>query len=342
MFGTFTPREEELIEQARTFRERIVKPNAAVWERDKNLPRDYFLAAAEHDLCGLLVPQELGGQALSNGALAMILFQLARSCFASTFALVVHNNLASNISKNGGSEHLAVLPDMIAGRTIGAFLLTEPSAGSDAAAISTLARANDKGYILNGSKAWITNGTNADILSVYAQTEAGAGSKGIANFLVEAENTKIERTPRYELLGAAAMNVCGFEFRDVQVPSGSLMIEAGGAFRVAMQGIDLARTLVAAMCCAMIDAGLKHAVAYTKERQVFRKAVAEHQYPQHALADVSTDLEASLALTRLAVEALDGQHCSTVRAAHAKKFTTKVALSRIADCMQMMGAAGAI
>ena len=335
-------RELVLVEHAHKFRVKFIEPNAASWERDRCLPREYFQAAAEYELCGLLVPTHLGGQAISNSALAKILSELSAACFASTFALVVHNNLASNISKNGAAVHQALLPEMIAGRKIGAFLLTEPGAGSDAAAITTLASKNSDSYVLNGSKAWITNGVNADLLSIYAQTETGSGAKGIASFLIDANHTNLKRTSPYELLGAHAMNVCGFEFSDTEIPHAALMIESGRAFKAAMQGIDLARTMVAAMCCAMVRRGLDEAIGYTKKRQVFRKAVAEHQYPRHVLADVSTDLAAAEALTIQALNALDEGNRATQVAAHAKKFSTKVALARIADCMQMMGAVGAL
>ena len=342
MVGNISSSEHELVIQAKKFREQFVAPNSPGWERDRCLPREYFLAAAEHGLCGLLVPENLGGKAISYRALAMILSELSSVCFASTFALVVHNNLASNISKNGTSAHHRFLPEMIAGQKIGAFLLTEPGAGSDAAAITTLATKNPHGFVLNGEKAWITNGVNADLLSVYAQTEEQAGAHGIASFLIDVSVTELKRTAPYELIGARAMNVCGFEFTDAELPADALMIAAGDAFKAAMQGIDLARTVVAAMCCAMVEKSLALAIEYAKKRQVFRKPVAEHQYPRHILADVSTDLAAAKALMNRAVDALDAGSSATLEAAHAKKFATKVALSRIADCMQMMGAVGAL
>ena len=177
---------------------------------------------------------------------------------------------------------------------------------------------------------------------MYAQTESSEGAKGIANYLIDGARLGIEPTPAYELAGAGAMNVCGFNFEQTLLHEGDLFIEAGRAFRTAMAGIDLARVMVAVMCGGMLRRALDEAVRYTCARKVFGKPVAEHQYPQHVLADVSTSLEAARALSAKAVQALENSQGQTVAAAHAKKFATKAALQGIADCMQTMGAVGAL
>ena len=330
------------IEDAKRFAVEVMEPGAPTWSRGENLEREFFVRAGEYGLCGLLVPTQLGGRELRYRALAETLEILASVCFASTFALVVHNNLASNIAKNGAEHHKALLPAMLAGEKIGAFLLTEPGVGSDATAITTRVDTGNSSLTLTGKKAWITNGRVADILSVYAQTDPSGGAKGIANYLIDGARFGIKPTDAYELAGAGAMNVCGFDFERTPLHEGDLFIEAGRAFRTAMAGIDLARVMVAVMCGGMLKRSLDEAVRYTRARKVFGKPVADHQYPQHVLADVSTDLEAARALTAKAVHALENSQGQTVAAAHAKKFATKVALQRIADCMQTMGAVGAL
>ena len=342
MSAKFNKAQSRVIEDAARFAADTLEPSAPGWARGEELERDFFLTAAGYGLCGLLVPEKFGGKGLSYPALAAVLETLAKVCFSSTFALVVHNNLAANIAINGSAEHQKLLPSMLAGEKIGAFLLTEPGAGSDAGSITSSVTADEEASRLNGAKAWITNGRIADVLSVYAQTQAGSKAAGIANYLIDAERAGITRTARYELTHAGAMNVCGFEFSQTPLQTDDLMIGAGRAFKVAMGGIDLARAMVAVMCGAMLDRSLKESVKYTQTRTVFGQAVAEHQYPQHLLADVSTDLAAARALTEKAVSALENGEGATVAAAHAKKFATKIALQRIADCMQMMGAAGAL
>ena len=342
MLKEFSGADRSIVDSAKHFATEIIEPHALVWERDGALPREFFLHAAERGLCGLLVPRALGGSEVSNITLAAALAEMAKSCFASTFALIVHNNLASNIARNGGERHQAFLSDMLTGKKIGAFLLTEPGAGSDAAAITTQASSKNETDVLNGEKAWITNGAIADILSIYVQTKANSGPAGIANYLIEINEHPVEKTDRYRLVGANAMNVCGFSFDDVEVSKDALMIEAGQAFKVAMGGIDTARAMVAAMCCGITARALEEAVNYTKQRKAFGRHVADFQTPQHVLADVSTDLEAAHALTERAVIALDEKSGASIAAAHAKKFATAMAMRRVADCMQMMGAVGAL
>ena len=339
MMSDYRDADPNIVNIAREFAAEIIEPQALSWEQAGGLPREFFRQAAKRGLCGLLVPKKLGA---SNVTLAAVLAEMASSCFAATFGLIVHNNLGSSIAVNGSQKHLALLPEMIAGEKIGAFLLTEPGAGSDAGAIAMSAKENARGAILNGEKAWITNGALADVLAVYVQTGSKQGANGIASYLLDTNDFECQRSERYDLAGARAMNVCGFNFQDVEVDQDCLMIEAGRAFKAAMGGIDTARAMVSAMCCGITRRALEEAVSYTKARKVFGGAVAELQVPQHVLADVSTDLEAADALTERAVIALDNKSGATIAAAHAKKFSAGMAMRRIADCMQMMGAAGAL
>lgn len=230
---------------------------------------------------------------------------------------------------------------MLDGSTLGAFLLTEPGTGSDAAAITTSAMANGDRWILNGEKAWVTNATEAGLLSVYAQTEPGSGSKGIAAFLVRADQPGVIRENAYDMLGAHASGTGGFRFDHVELDASQLFVPPGLAFRAAMEAIDIARIVVSAMCAGMLRRGLETAVDYIKNRQAFGAPLSERQGLQWMLADVATDLEASIALTRAASAALDaGDPSMGVRAAHAKKFATRVTMDGLSQCMQALGANG--
>ncbi len=216
---------------------------------------------------------------------------------------------------------------MLDGSTLGAFLLTEPGVGSDATAITTTAIANGNGWVLNGEKAWVTNATDAGLLSVYAQTDPGSGAKGIAAFLVRADQPGVIREDAYEMLGAHATGTGGFCFDRVNLDADQLFVPPGHAFRAAIEAIDLARIVVSAMCAGMLRRGLETAVDYLKNRQAFGAPLSERQGLQWMLADVATNLEASTALTRTAATALDeGDPTVGVCAAHAKKFATRVTL----------------
>lgn len=329
------------IDIARSFARDVVAPQAARWELERALPRQAVTDAARAGLGGLLAPRELGGAGLGTAALAEVMAALAAADLAFAFVLVVHNNLVGSIARRGSDAQRELLGPMIAGERLGAFLLTEPGGGSDAANITTMARPDGPGWVLDGDKAWITAATHADVLAVYAQTEPGRGARGIAAFLLDADRPGVERTEPYAMLGGHAMGAGGFRFSGVAAHPDELFVPAGEGFRAAMEGIDAARAVVAAMCCAMLQTALDAAVAHTMSRPAFGATIADFQGVQWALADVATDLAAAGHLARAAAQAVEhAHHDATVVAAHAKKFATRVAMTGITQCMQLMGADG--
>jgi len=216
----------------------------------------------------------------------------------------------------------------------------EPEVGSDATRIATSARRDGTGWVLEGEKAWITNGVAAGLMQVFAQTDAALGWRGIASFLVEGDNPGIERLPAYGMLGGHGAGVCGIRLTGVRVGEEALYLAPGEAFKGAMRGINIARVGVAAMCCGMMRSALDHALAATAGRQAFGQAIADFQGIQWMLADAATDLEASTLLMRHAAALFDQDGDAVVACAHAKKFATRAAWKAIADCMQVMGARG--
>lgn len=332
----------QVVNAARTFARDVVEPNADAWEKAGHVPREAFREAAARGLCRLTVPESMHGHGLGMPAMALVVEALAAACMAAAFALTVHNNLARGITRHASTQQLERwLPGLIAGEQIGAFLLTEPQGGSDAAAMTTTARQHDRGWRLDGAKAWVSNGATADLLSMYAQTDASAGWRGIACFIVAADAPGVFREPAYRLLGGHALGTGGFRFEGCRVGADSVLVKPGEGFKAALAGVDFARITVAAMCCGMLGRALDVAMEHGAGRRTFGKSVLEHQAVQSLLADAATDLEAARLLTARAAAVLDdgtGRH--TVAAAHAKKFATRAALSRIADCMQAMGANG--
>ena len=341
MMRELSQQEQSIVAAARSFGESIIGPNAETWEKQGRVPSAAFRQAADRGLCRLLVPRALGGLELSLTAMATVMEILSSHCFASAFSFVVHNNLAANIARNAKPDlQQRTLPGLMEGTSAGAFLLTEPQGGSDAAGIETSAVKIEGGWRLNGEKAWVSNGSHASTLSVYAQTDPDAGSRGIGCFLVDAESSGVIRGPAYELLGGHALGTCGFTFEGCEVSDDAVLVEPGKGFRAALQGIDLARVNVAAMCCGMLDNALSVALAAASERQAFGQAIIDFQGVQWMLADVATDLEAARALAYRAAALVDTGKSATLESAHAKKFATRVALSGIAECMQAMGAPG--
>ena len=335
-------REMDVVNAARAFARDVIEPSAAAWEAAGGVPREAFREAATHGLCRLTVPKSMDGHGLGVPAMALVVEALATACMASAFALTVHNNLARGIARYGSTaQQQRWLPDLSAAKQIGAFLLTEPQGGSDAAAIATTARRDGSSWRLDGDKAWVSNAATAGLLSVYAQTDASAGWRGIACFLVAAGTEGVIREPVYRLLGGHALGTGGFRFEGCRAGGDDLLVPPGEGFKAALAGVDFARITVAAMCCGMMQKSLEVALDHGAKRRAFGKSVLEHQAVQSLLADTATDLEAARLLTARAATLLEnGTGGHALAAAHAKKFATRAALGRIADCMQAMGANG--
>lgn len=332
---------EGIVEAAAVFASTYLRANASEWERSRSMPREMFLRAADAGLCGLLVPPAQGGSGLDFSTLIRVVETLAYVDFAATFALVVHNNHVRAIGSSGSDQQVQRwLPDMIAGRTVGAFLLTEPKGGSDAAQIATLAEPDGTGFRLSGEKAWVTNSTHADLLNVFAQTDPGNGPRGIASFQVPADSEGVVRIPAYDMLGGYAMTAGGFRFENVRIEPDQLLVPPGRGFKAAMAGIDIARAVVAGMCCGMLQSCLDTVMPRLSKRQAFGRPLLEQQGLAWQIADVATDLAASRLLAADAARLIDADQSAVVAAAHAKKFATSATLDGVAACMQAMGADG--
>ena len=325
---------------ATAFGRDVIEPGAETWNAAGTVPRDFFEQAGERGLCGLLVPESLGGAGLSMSAFCATLEQLAGHCLSSTFALIVHNNLANAIARFGSDEQRdRYLAPMLGGECIGAFLLTEPGAGSDAGAIQTSAATSTSGWTLNGTKAWVSNAQQADLLAVYAQVADGERT-GIASFLVERSARGLTVGPAYALFGGHALGAASVQLNECVVGPDSVMAQPGDGLRAALGGIDIARIAVAAMCCGIISRSLAEAIRYTQTREAFGRTIDNFQGLQWKLADCATDLEAARALTRSAAEEYEHNGATALAAAHAKKFAANAAFTRVADCMQIAGADG--
>lgn len=336
-----TAEEQTYLERVSEFARTRVAPFAQGWERDRVFPLETFREGARLGLAGLLIPKELGGMGLSHAAAARALEELAGACYAFGFTLFVQHNVLSGIVRYGSAALVSrFATPMLKGERIGAFCLTEPGTGSDASAISTTATRQAGSWVLDGEKAWVTNGGVADLYSVYVQTDPSQGWRGIACLLVDGKTRGLERSAPYELMGAHAMSTNGVSFHHCQIDDSHLLIAPGDAFKGAMAGINRARMVIAAMCCGMLKVCLKTAVQYASERRAFGRSIKEFQGLQFELAEVATRLEAARALAYRAASLLDAGEPAIMEAAHAKKFATQVAFSGISTCMRAMGANG--
>ena len=341
MDSALKPFEQRMIDVAAEFAAGVVAPNAAAWEQQRCLPPERIRPAAQAGLTGLLLAEAQGGRGLSKTAMARVMEELSMADMAYAFVLVVHNNFMNAIAQAGSpAQRQRYLPDMLSGDCLGAFLLTEPQSGSDAANVTTTARRDDGGWILNGAKAWVTSAASADLLSVYAQTDASQGWRGIAAFVIEADHPGVIREAPYSTMGAHVLGTGGFRFEDCRLSGEAVLFPPGDGFKGAMAGIDLARANVAAMCCGMMANSLDVALAHAAGRRAFGQRIVDFQGLQWQLADVATDLHAARLMAYAATRAIDAGERAAIPAAHAKKFATRAALKGIADCMQVMGADG--
>lgn len=335
------PDEKQTVQAARTFRDEHITPFADGIELRRDNAISTLRLASKFGLLGLQVAPTRGGAGLSAVAAARVYEEIAEGCLAHAFSLEVHNNIATLVSRRATRvQQDRWLPRLLSGDAVAAFCLTEPSMGSDAAAIQCTADRNGSDWVLNGEKAWVTNAAQADLFAVWAQTDAAAGWRGIAAFLVEREAKGLTVTDPYQLMGGHAMGTAGIVLRDCRVPADGLISPSGEAFKVAMQGITLARIFVSAQCCGILKAGLDRAISYVSERKAFGRPVGSFQGLQWELVNVATQREAARLLVYRAAAAVDRGVSATVEAAQAKKFATAAAVSGLMTCMQVMGARG--
>ncbi len=330
-----------MVATAADFTRRVITPSAAAWDAEGSpLPRAVVREWAALGLNALQVSHANGGGGASFHAKIAVAETLASACMASAFALNNIQGSVTRMEREGSPEQIArYLPDLVAGTTICAPSLTEPGAGSDFAAIATHAAKVRGGWELDGEKAWVTNGVIADLSVLYAQTEAGAGARGIASFIVDLHARGVERLPD-AVIGGSAIGSAGFRLTRVRVPDADLFAPPGQAFKRALRGITAARTHVAAMACATVASALRIAVDYAGTRQAFGRTLLEHQGLRWQLAAVATELEAARLLTYRAADIVAGGGDAQVEAAFAKKYAAEMATRSIAACMQAMGAEG--
>jgi alkylation response protein AidB-like acyl-CoA dehydrogenase len=318
-----------------------ILPRAPIWEKSRSMATVEIREAIGAGIGSIRIGAEHGGLGLDYSSMGSVLRILASADFPFAFSLAVHAAVAGSMAEYGSPAQLdRYLRRIQTGEIILAVCITEPSAGSHAAAMQTTARLDEGGWRISGSKAWITNASSADLFLVYARTDTGAGPAGIASFLVERGCPGLSVTAAYDLVGCHSMGLAGVEFVDCLVPHDALFARPGEGFKRAMSGIDVARTLVSAMACGIIEASLTFALKATTGRSAFGSRTIDFQGVQWMLADVATDLSASELLFNAAASKLDRGKRATIEAAHAKKFATKVALNAVAQCMQLTGARG--
>lgn len=334
---------EEMVQKtAREAAELYLRPTAAARDESGDFPRKENKKLAELGFMGILVDKKYEGQGFNTFCLTLILEEICRVCASTGVGLSVHNSLVcGGISAYGTEEQKEkYLPRLSSGEWLGAYALTEPNAGSDAAGIRTGATQSGNEYILDGSKMFITSGAEADVTIVFAVTDRLKRSHGISAFIVEKGFAGFSTGKKEHKMGLRSSGTCEQVFRDCRVPKANLLGAEGQGFSIALNLLDSGRIGIGAQSIGIGQACLDEAVKYAKQREQFGKKLAEFQATQFKLADMKAQLEASRLMVYKAARMKDAGEPITLQASMAKLLSTETA-GRIADeALQIHGGYG--
>jgi acyl-CoA dehydrogenase len=336
-----TEEQEELRRVAREFAQKEIAPVAMHYDKTGEFPWEVYRKAYDVGLVNPSVAADYGGGGLSALECCLIVEELGAACAGITTSIMV-NDLALMPILVGGSEaqKCTFLTPFCSSFNMGAFCLTEPGAGSDVASMTTSARLDGDGYVLNGTKTFITNGSVASLYTVFATRDKSLRHQGISGFIVPADTPGISHGKKFDKMGQRASDTAEVIFEDVRVPRANLLGREEDGFKIAMVTLDRTRPMIAAMSVGLARAAMDAAVQYAKGRQTFGAPIGHHQAIQLLLADMAKDIEAARLLTWQCAWLIDRGHRATKESAFAKCFATDVAMRVTTDAVQIFGGYG--
>jgi butyryl-CoA dehydrogenase len=331
-----------LRDTARELATKEILPHAAALDKAHTFPRAIVSRLGELGLLGVMVPEKWGGAGMDAVSYALALEEISRACASTGVIMSVQNSLvcAPLVTSGTDAQRSQWLPDLATGKKIGCFALSEPEAGSDAAAQRTAAVKKGAGWVLNGTKNFITNAPAADLMLVAANTEPGKGGKGISIFLVPADAPGVKLGKPDDKLGIRAAVSSQVFLEDCAVGADALLGAEGEGFKIAMRALDGGRIGIAAQAVGIARAAFEDAVRYALERKTFGQPIADHQAIQFKLADMSTEIEAARLLLWRAAAKKDAGGRYTREAAMAKLFASEVANRVAKEAVQVFGGYG--
>ncbi len=326
---------------ARNFSDNEFAPNAAAWDSGKIFPRDTISQAGELGFCGLYCPEGVGGLGLSRLDSSIILEQLAMGCTSTTAFISIHNMATWMVAEFGRPSTVEQFcPDLISGKHLASYCLTEAGAGSDAGSLRTRAVQDGDHYIVNGSKMFISGAGVTDFLVTMVRT-ADTGSRGISTLVIPADSPGITFSNNLEKMGWHSQPTCEITFDNVKVPMVNRLAEEGDGFKIAMRGLDGGRINIATCSIGTAQAALNRARDYMLEREQFGEPLANFQALQFKLADMVTELVAARQLVRLAAFKVDKKDPDAATySAMAKRFATDVGFEVCNHALQIHGGYG--
>jgi butyryl-CoA dehydrogenase len=332
----------------RRFMETEMRPILREYERKEKFPAEQLRRLGDLGCCGMLVPEEWGGAGTDTISYVLMLEEVARVCASTAVALSVTNSVVGVPIWKFGSEaqKKKYLTPLSRGEILGAFCLTEPQAGSDAAGIQTRAVRDGDSYVLNGTKAWVTNGGVSGVYLVFAKTDPDAGARGVTAFLVEPSFPGFRISRYEEKMGLHLSRSAEIVFDNCRVPVENRVGEEGQGLRIALESLDGGRVGIASQALGLAQGAMEAAARYAKQRRTFGKPIAEYQAIQWMLADMQTEIEAARALTHYAAFMRDkesrepGSRRLGSHASRAKLYASEMANRVAYRAVQIHGSVG--
>jgi len=326
----------------RDFAEAEIAPLAKDVDREARFPHETFRKMAELGLLGIPYPEDWGGAGADYLSYAIAVEEVARVCGSTALSMAAHTTLGCGPLFHFGTEEQKkrFLPRLTSGEILGAYGLTEPNSGSDAGGMQSRAVKNGTSWVLNGQKAWMTNGGVAGMYTIAASTNPAQKTRGITAFLLEKGQPGITIGPEYEKLGCRGSNTVEFFMQDVQVPEDMVLGEVDRGFRQFMDILNMGRISIGAMAVGLAQAALDQAAKYALERTQFDRPIAEFQGIQFMLADMATDLEAARLLVYQAAMLKDRKEDYAVSASKAKLFASEASHRICHKAIQIHGGYG--
>ncbi|HYA98309.1 MAG TPA: acyl-CoA dehydrogenase [Methylomirabilota bacterium] len=335
--------EQKLLEKSvREFAETEVRPLAKELDETGRFPRDTFRKAAELGLTGVAFPESEGGAGFDHIAYSIVIEEISRCCASTGVILSVQNSLYCDPIHRAGNEEQKkrLLVPFARGERIGCYALTEPQAGSNAAALQTKAVRKGDTYVVNGTKAWITNGGAADAAIVYVNTDPSKGEKGITALIVEKGTPGFRIGKEEKKLGITATACCELVFNDCEVAVANRIGNEGEGYKVALSTLDGGRIGIGAQAVGIAQGAFEAAISYSQQRMAFGHAISQFQAIQFMLADMATELDAARLLVRKAAWKQDSNARFSMEAAMAKLFASEMATRVTHKAIQIHGGNG--
>jgi butyryl-CoA dehydrogenase len=337
-----SPEQTMIRDTARELASREILPQAAEIDRQHRFPKEIVARLAELGLMGVAIPQEWGGAGMDTVSYALAVEEISRACASTGVIMSVNNSLVCDPLLRFGSDaqkRTWLLP-LAAGRKLGCFALSEPDAGSDAAGLKTTARRRGDGWVLDGTKNFITNGPVADLAIVFAMTDAGQGSKGISAFLVPLGSAGLTLGRLDDKLGIRGAPSSQMFLADCALPAEALLGGEGQGFKIAMSALDGGRIGIAAQAVGIARAAFEDSARYSLQRKTFGQPISSHQAIQFKLADMCTEIDAARLLVWRAAVKKDAGGRYTTDASMAKVFASEVANRAAKEAVQIFGGYG--